>query len=365
MTDALPRPDLAGWDLPYRIARRVFGSIESLDVLLPAAFVFAFGLVDAFVLVPAAGGELIDGKNAVGLPVSLLIGPVAVALYFFIPGAIAGVLRQLQERGAEQRQHLDRELAAWQRRLSHPLLAAAALLTAALLLSVSVLLLPGGIPQYSLPETDERAVLSFAVWGFVYYAGTMSVLRGFGMTYLMLRLRRAEGVEFTVDPHHVDGAGGWATLGNYLLGHLLGVASATVGVSIVLYTTTVKEAWQQIVLAGSMPIAAIALVGLPLWLAHTMMRPARRAAIAEIRARRRREDEAMRAAVTDGNDEVSISSRLDVLKSLDEAEQYVRRRYPVVPFHRPVLLTLNSVTTISVILGTSSTAFALFRTVTS
>lgn len=362
MTELLSRSELAGWDLPYLIGRRALGTAPSPRFLIPAALMFAVNMVDVFVLVPAAGGDPTSG-NAVGIPASLVVSPVAAALYFFTPGSITEVLRHLAATDGARGNNLGRELERFRRRVSHPLLPAAALLIAALLLGVSMLLLPGGIPQYSLDEMSGRSIFSNVIWGMTYYAGTMTVLRGLAMTYLMARLRLSGGgVEFYVDPHHADGAGGWDALGDYLLGHLLGVLSATIGVSAVLYTGTVEEAWQQLLLAASMPVGAAALIGVPLWLAYTMMRPARRAALAEIRARRRREHEAMRAAITGEDDGVSIASRLEVLQSLDEAERYTRDRYPVVPFRRPALLTLNSLTTISIILATSSTAVALTRT---
>lgn len=66
-----------------------------------------------------------------------------------------------------------------------------------------------------------------------------------------------------------------------------------------------------------------------------------RAAMAEIRARRATEHKALRAAVTLVDEETAIVPRLDALRAL---------------------LRLNTVTTVSVVLGTTSTAVAFVRT---
>jgi hypothetical protein len=315
-----------------------------------------------FVLVPADGG-VITRANAVALPVSLLVEPVVAAVYFWLPATIADMVRSLRETGALRGPAVDREVAVMEAWQSSFLLPAFALLIAAALTLASVIGLPEGIPQYGSEVAGGRAVFSYVVGGAAYYAAAVSLLRALGVTYMLLRLRLAsQGMEFGVDPNHWDDAGGWGTLGSYLVGQLLAVASAVVAVSIVLYTGTLKEAWQQLLLVGGLLLVAISLVGAPVWLAHTMMRPARRASVAEIRTRRRSEYEAMRGAVTTGDGDASVASQLDILRSLDEAERYVRSRYPVVPFRRPALLTLNTVTTISVVLGTTSTAVALFRT---
>ena len=352
--------ELARWDLPYRYGRRLFVAAASLNIVLPAALFFALGLVDAFVLVPHAGGQ-IGSSEAVGLPWSLLVRPAFVALYFWMPHAILVLMQQLPGNGVARGPRVERELQLLRRLLAHPALPAAALLIATAGAIVSWRLIPGGIPQLGLTETGGRAIFTYVLSGAVYYCLAMSVFRGFAVARFLLGLSSAgDGVEFSVDPYHPDGAGGWGALGEYLAGILIAVAAGIVAVSVVLSTNTLKEAWQQLALSGALVVIVIVTIGLPGWLAYLMMRPSRRAALDEIRARRRRDYEAMQEAIAGGGEE--IGPRLGSLRSLDEAEQYVRGRYPVVPFRRPALLTVNAISTLSMILGATSTAVALIRT---
>ena len=101
--------ELTRWDLPYRYGRRLFVAAASLHVVLPAALFFALGLVDAFVLVSHAGGQ-ITSSNAVGLAASLLVGPVFVALYFWMPHAILELMEQLPANGVARGPRVEREL---------------------------------------------------------------------------------------------------------------------------------------------------------------------------------------------------------------------------------------------------------------
>ncbi len=352
---------LARWDLPYRYGSRLFVPTASLHVVAPAVLFLALGLVDAFILVPHAGSE-ITSSNAVGLPWSLLVRPAFVALYFWMPHAIAELMQRLPGNGVVRGSRVERELELLRRLLAHPALPAVALLAAAAGGIISWRLLAGGIPQFSLSETGGRAIFSYVLSGAVYYAVTMSVFRGFAVTRLLFRLSSAtDGVELSVDPHHPDGAGGWAELGEYLAGVLIAVAAGIVAVSIVFYSNTLHEAWQQLALASGLVMVFILTIALPAWLAYVMMRPSRQAALREIQARRRNDHEALQRAVAGGED---IAPWLSSLRSLDEAAKSVRNGYPVLPFRRPALLTFNTVTSLSIILGTTSTAVALFRTLT-
>ena len=353
--------DPARWDLPYWYGSRLFVPAASLHVLVPAALFLGLGLVDVFILVPHAGSE-ITSSNAVGLPWSLLVMPAFVALYFWMPHAIAELMRWLPGNGVARGSRVERELELLRRLLAHPALPVVALLAAAAVAIISWRLLAGGIPQFSLSETGGRAIFSYVLSGAVYYAVTMCVFRGFAVTRFLFRVSSAtDGVELSVDPHHPDGAGGWAELGEYLAGVLIAVAAGIVAVSTVFYTSTLEEAWQQLALSGGLAVVFIVTIALPAWLAHVMMRPSRQAALREIQARRRRDHEALQRAVAGGED---IAPWLSSLRSLDEAAKSVRNGYPVLPFRRPALLTVNTVTSLSIILGTTSTAVALFRTFT-
>ena len=352
--------ELARWDLPYQYGRRLFVAAASLHIVLPAALFFVLGLVDAFVLVSHADGQITSG-NAVGLPWSLLVRPVFVALYFWMPQAILELTQRLPANGVARGPRVERELERLRRLLAHPALPAAALLIAAAGALISWRLLPGGIPQFSLSETGGRAIFTYVLSGAVYYCLAMSVFRGFAVARLLVRVSSATGgVELSVDPHHPDGAGGWGALGEYLTGILVAVAAGIVAVSVVLLTNTLEEAWLELALSGALVVIFVVTFGLPAWLAHVMMRPSRRAALDEIGARRRRDHEAMQQEIAGGREE--IGPRLTSLRSLDEAEQYVRRRYPVIPFRRPALLTVNALSTLSLVLGTAATAVALIRT---
>lgn len=347
------------WDLPYRYGSRLFVPTASLHVAAPAVLFFALGLVDAFILVPYAGSE-ITSSNAVGLPWSLLIRPTFVALYFWMPRAIAELIQKLPASGAVRGPRVERELELLRRLLAHPALPVLALLAAAAGGIISWRLLAGGVPQFSLSETGGRAVFTYVLSGAVYYAVAMCFFRGFAVTRFLLRVSSAtDGVELGVDPHHPDGAGGWAELGEYLAGVLVAVAAGIMAVSIVFYTNTLHEAWQQLALAGGLLVIFVVMIVLPGWLAHVMMRPSRQAALREIQARRRRDHEALKRAVAGDED---VTPWLNALRSLAEAAKSVRDSYPVLPFRRPALLTVNTVTSLSVILGTTSTAVALFRT---
>lgn len=352
--------ELARWDLPYRYGRRLFVAAAAVHIVLPAALFFALGLVDAFLLVPHAGGQ-IRSSNAVGLPWSLLVRPVFVALYFWMPQATLELMQRLPANGVARGPRVERELQLLRRLLAHAALPAAALLTAVAGAVISWRLLPGGIPQFSLSETGGRAVFTYVLAGAVYYCLAMSVFRGFAVARFLLRVSSAtDGVEFSVDPHHADGAGGWGTLGEYLVGILVAVAAGIVAVSVVLLTNTLGEAWHELALSGGLVAIFVVTCGLPPWLAYVMMRPSRRAALDEVRARRRRDHEAMQQEIAGGRDE--IGPLLSSLRSLDEAERYVRGRYPVLPFRRPALLTVNALSTLSLVLGTTATAVALIRT---
>lgn len=353
--------DLTRWDLPYRYGRRLFVPSASLHIGLPAALFLALGLVDAFILVAHAGSE-ITSSNAVGLPWSLLVRPGFVALYFWMPHAIAELMQKLPASGVVRGPRVERELELVRRLLTRPALPVVALLVAAAGGITSWRLLAGGIPQFSLSETGGRAVFTYVLSGAVYYAVAMSVFRGFAVTRFLLRLSSAtDGVDLSVAPHHPDGAGGWAELGEYLAGVLIAVAAGIVAVSIIFYTNTLEEAWQQLALSGGLAVVFVVTIVLPGWLAHVMMRPSRQAALREIQARRQRDHEALERAVAGGAD---IAPWLSSLRSLDEATKSVRNSYPMLPFRRPALLTVNTVTSVSVILGTTSTAVALFRTLT-
>jgi hypothetical protein len=254
---------------------------------------------------------------------------------------------------------VEREVELLRQLLGHPALPVLALLVAAAGGITSWRLLAGGIPQFSLSETGGRAVFTYVLSGAVYYAVAMSVFRGLAVARFLLRLSSAaDGVDLNVDPHHPDGAGGWAELGEYLAGVLIAVAAGIVAVSIVFYTNTLEEAWQQLALAGGLAVVFVVTIVLPAWLAHVMMRPSRQAALREIQDRRRRDHEALKRAVAGDED---VAPWLSSLRSLDEAAKSVRDSYPVLPFRRPALLTVNTVTSLSVILGTTSTAVALVR----
>jgi cytochrome c biogenesis protein CcdA len=352
--------ELGRWDLPYRLCRPVFIPAGGLNALLPALLVLAVNLFDLFVLVPADGGA-ITRDNAVSLPVSLIVAPAVAAVYFWIPDTVADAMRRLRDGGMLDGAAVDGELAAMRRRQSSPVLPALALLVAAGLTVASIAGLREGVPGYANESHGTRAIFSYVLVAGIYYAGAMAIFRGLDVSYLIARLAGAQ-VDSSIDPDHVDGAGGWGLLGSYLLGQLLAVASGVAAAAVILYTHTMKESWQQLLLTAGLLVAALALVGVPLWLVHTMMRSVRRAAMAEIRARRATEHKALRAAVTLVDEEAAITPRLDALRALDEAERRVRRRHPVVPFGRPALLTLNTVTTVSVVLGTTSTAVAFVRT---
>lgn len=73
--------------------------------------------------------------------------------------------------------------------------------------------------------------------------------------------------------------------------------SLSVDASVIFYTDTLKEAWQQLALTGTLLVIAVVMIGLPAWLAYVMMRPSRRAALNEGRARRRREHEALQQEI--------------------------------------------------------------------
>ena len=350
---------LTRWDLPYRYGSRLFVPSASLHVGAPAALFLALGLVDAFILVPHAGGQ-ITSSNAVGLPWSLLLRPVFVALYFWMPHAVTQLVQQLPANGVARGPRVDRELELLRQLLAHPALPAAALLVAVAGAISSWRLLPGGVPQFGLSETEGRAIFTYVLSGAAYYAVGMSVVRGLAVTRFLLRLSSPpDGVDLSVDPHHHDGAGGWSELGEYLAGVLMAVAVGIVAVSIALYTNTLGEAWQQLALAGGLAVIFVVTIVLPAWLAHVMMRPSRQAALREVQARRRRDHESLERAVANGGD---VAALLSSLRSLDEVEKHVRHSYPVLPFRRPALLTVNAVSSLSVILGTTSTGVALFRT---
>lgn len=352
--------ELARWDLPYRYGSRLFVPTASLHVAVPAALLLALGLLDVFVLVPHAGGE-VTSSNAVGLPVGLLVGPAFAAFYFWMPHAVSNLMRELPASGAVRGSRVERELETLRRFLGHPALPVAALLLGAAAAVVSWRLLPGGISQFNLASTGGRAIFTYVVAGAVYYGLAMSAFRGFAVTRFLVRVWSAtEGVETSVDPYHPDGAGGWDALGDYLAGVLVAVAAGIVAVSILLYTDTLEEAWQQLILSGAFVAALVLTIGLPTWLAYSMMRPHREAAVREIQARRRRNHESFLRDIASGSDDVAL--RLSSLRALDEAETYVRGRYPVLPLRRPALLTVNAVSSLSVILGTTSTAVALIRT---
>lgn len=351
--------EVTRWDLPYRYGSRLFVPTASLHVAVPAALFLVIGLVDAFILVPHAGGE-ITSTNWVGLPWSLLVGPAFVALYFWMPHAIAELMQKLPASGAVGGPRVEQEVDLLRRLLGHPALPVVAWLAAFASAAISWRLLAGGIPQFSLSETGGRAIFSYVLSGAAYYAVAMSVFRGFAVTRFLFRLSSAsDGVDLSLDPHHPDGVGGWAELGEYLAGVLIAVAAGIVAVSIIFYTNTLEEAWQQLALSGGLAMLFVVTILLPAWLAHIMMRPSRQAALREIQARRRRDHEALERAV-DGDEDVA--PWLSSLRSLDGVEKYIRERYPILPFRRPTLLTVNAVSSLSVILGTTSTAVAFVRT---
>jgi hypothetical protein len=103
----------------------------------------------------------------------------------------------------------------------------------------------GRRPRIRTDCDDRSSGLHLVVSGVAYYFIAMSVVRGVLVTLFLGNLSRAApDVHLSVDPNHPDGAGGWGSLGEYLLGLFIGVATAIANLSLVLYSNLLEDAWK-------------------------------------------------------------------------------------------------------------------------
>jgi hypothetical protein len=342
---------------------------------------WARSVVAGFVAVTAAVVLLRPSLTLTGTPIpalsnldaqqmaawSFVVVPVALFLYFWIPGSVQTLVTELIEQNVvvgpkpgvaeDAGEFAERSM----HRFARPLGQAAAVI---LIVAYSLYLFPR-LDTSTVPGTVD-AILSIVVSAPIIYAATLAffwMIDGIQITSTFF-----DRYEIRVIPHHPDGAGGLGPIGKRVT--VLAWAGAIAGSAVIFINwIAIQQKHDPLKSMESVFGIGVLLVAAPLvvwfWLRapHQAMLAARGPVLGEISAAYER---VAKAPIPHGGKHAELAASLqastDLLEQLDRRAQEIGKTYPDWPIHTTALRTAWAVVAAPIVAGIVGIVIGNFRT---